>query len=124
MVVVEARDKDTLTKAVFENVRAGTTIYTDCWAGYRGLELMGLGFDHNTVNHAHNFVNPLDRDVHTNTIERYWRCLRESIPKTITNDWVESYIDKFLFYHHAGCKTTWDKFHAIINLCQIHDPRN
>ena len=122
VVVVEARDKDTLTKAVFENVRAGTTIYTDCWRGYCKLRQPDLGYTHKKVNHSKNFVNPDDPDVYTNTVERAWRTLRENIPLQAGLDNVESYIQKFLFFRHAGCTNSISKFNAMIELCRRSYP--
>uniref|UniRef100_A0A182W8J4 DDE_Tnp_IS1595 domain-containing protein n=1 Tax=Anopheles minimus TaxID=112268 RepID=A0A182W8J4_9DIPT len=44
-----------------------TLILSDSWAGYNGLS--ALGFQHETVNHSNNFVDPLQGDVHTQRIE-------------------------------------------------------
>ena len=42
----------------------------DEWAAYRKV-YEELGFDHETVNHSKNYVNPLT-GVHTQAIESYW----------------------------------------------------
>jgi hypothetical protein len=49
-------------------------LYTDCWAGYNGLE--AAGFPHRTVNHSQHYVAPEDPDVHTQHIENLWSVLR------------------------------------------------
>ena len=36
-MVVENRKSDTLSKAVFENVESGSSIYSDCWKAYNQL---------------------------------------------------------------------------------------
>jgi transposase-like protein len=64
LVVVPNRTADTLTTIIHRFVRPGSTIYTDCWAGYSNLE--SLGYAHRTVNHSQTFR---DGDVCTNTIE-------------------------------------------------------
>ena len=61
-MVVENRKSDTLSNAVFENVESGSSIYSDCWKAYNKLSQMGLNFNHQTVNHSQNFVNPNDPD--------------------------------------------------------------
>lgn len=53
---VADRSGDTLLSVIQQHVAAGSTVVTDCWAGYRGLA--GLGFNHLTVNHTQNFVDP------------------------------------------------------------------
>ena len=124
VVIVENRNQNTLSKAVFENIQSDSIIYSDCWRGYRKLSQMGLGFDRKTVNHSQNFVNPLDRDVYTNTVERAWRSLREDIPKQVGLDAVESYIARFMFFMNAHAKDTQSKFNAMVDLCRVFFPVN
>ena len=123
-VITAVRDKDTLKKILFENVEKDSTIYTDCWRGYVDVEEMGLGFVHGTVNHTTNFVNPTDPDIYTNTVERSWRSLKEALPKQVGLEHVQSYIERFLFFHHAGCRNSGERFQAIVNLCQAFYPVN
>ena len=35
VVIVENRNQNTLSKAVFENIQSDSIIYSDCWRGYR-----------------------------------------------------------------------------------------
>ena len=123
-MVVENRKSDTLSKAVFENVESGSSIYSDCWKAYNKLSQMGLNFNHQTVNHSQNFVNPNNPDVNTNTVERSWRSLRENVPMQVGLDSVESYIDKFLFFHNKNHKGTKARFDAIVSLLNDFSPRN
>ena len=83
---------------------------------------MRLNYTHVTVNHSENFVNPLDPDVYTNTIERAWRTLRENIPKQVGLDAVESYIQRFLFFHNANCRDSQSRFNAMVELCKQFFP--
>ena len=117
VVVTEARSAADLNKIIFENVRAGTRILTDCWRGYNRVAQLGLGFAHATVNHKHFFVNPFDRTVHTNTIERLWRSLRESIPDQTRKENVESYIHQFVFFHNGLIGTNKTRFELVTELC-------
>ncbi|KII67214.1 hypothetical protein RF11_03425 [Thelohanellus kitauei] len=48
------------------------------WKSYRDLN--NHGFEHLTVNHSVNFVDP-DCGAHTNNIDRIWRDVRSSIPR-------------------------------------------
>ena len=55
-------------------------VISDCWKAYGGLQ--SIDFNHFTVNHIMNFVEP-DSGAHTQHIERLWRYLRNSIPRQI-----------------------------------------
>ena len=51
----------------FRWVKPGSTIYSDYWKAY--LHLGEIGYKHGTVNHSHNFVNPQNPIIHTQSIE-------------------------------------------------------
>jgi len=51
------RDADTLLPFIERHVELGTTIWTDFWRRYNGLE--ALEYDHQTVNYTTNFVDPI-----------------------------------------------------------------
>uniref|UniRef100_A0A182RMF9 DDE_Tnp_IS1595 domain-containing protein n=1 Tax=Anopheles funestus TaxID=62324 RepID=A0A182RMF9_ANOFN len=70
--VLETRE--VLHELIQRHVVSGTRILSDCWAGYNGLG--ALGYEHATVNHSRNFVDPLQGDVHTQRIENVWRWLK------------------------------------------------
>ena len=76
---------------------------------------MGLNFNHQTVNHSQNFVNPNNPDVNTNTVERSWRSLRENVHVLVGLDSVESYIDTFLFFGNKNRKGTKVRFDEIVS---------
>jgi transposase-like protein len=47
-VLVDKRPKSILHQICKDFINMGSTIYTDCWKGYIGLD--ALGFTHKTVN--------------------------------------------------------------------------
>ena len=62
--------RDTLHNFIRENVKPGSTVYTDDHRGYRDLH----DYDHHTVKHsAREYV---DGDVTTNDIESIWAVLK------------------------------------------------
>ena len=77
-VPVEDRTSDTLLGVIQEYIAEGTTIISDCWKAYNCLEQEG--YNHLTVNHSVNFVDPVT-GAHTNTIERTWRDIKSLVPK-------------------------------------------
>ncbi|XP_037787789.1 uncharacterized protein LOC119583392 [Penaeus monodon] len=77
-VPVQTRDSLTLLKVIKERIHPGTTVISDCWKAYNCLETEG--YQHLTVNHSYNFVDP-DTKAHTNTIERKWRDAKAKVPR-------------------------------------------
>ena len=61
----------------FRWIRPGSIINTDAWSSYNRLHR--LGYKHGVVNHSMNFVNPLDREIHTQSIERQWKILKTGL---------------------------------------------
>ncbi|XP_052889554.1 uncharacterized protein LOC128297888 [Anopheles moucheti] len=94
---VEARTQAVLHELIQRHVAPGTRILSDCWAGYNGLT--GLGYDHATVNHSYNFVDPLQGDVHTQRIENVWRWLKHFLKQKGTNiqGSLEGYFAEYMF---------------------------
>jgi transposase-like protein len=72
------RDRQTLQALITKHVAPDTTIMTDCWKGYEGLD--EIGFEHFTVNHSYNFVDP-DTGANTQRIESSWRALRKKLSR-------------------------------------------
>jgi len=70
MFVVEDRTAKTLTEMIERFIKPGTTIYSDCWKGYVGLD-DHPDYEHLQVNHSIHFKDP-ETGVHTNAIESSW----------------------------------------------------
>ena len=98
--LVPDRSEDTLVRVLLENVFTGTTIMSDCWRGYQNLS--EFGFHHETVNHSRNFLDPDDSGIHTQTIERTWRGLKENIPKSSRYEARFSYLIMYSFKRHTN----------------------
>jgi transposase-like protein len=73
------RDHETLLRLIQKHIRPNTTIITDKWKGYIGLQ--NKEFGHMTVNHRYNFVDP-DSGAHTQTIESSWRPLKHKLTRS------------------------------------------
>ena len=60
MYTVPDRSAPTLLPIIQNAIRPGTTIMSDLWRAYGGIgAIQGMGFDHLTVNHSVNFVDPI-----------------------------------------------------------------
>ena len=83
--IAEDKTAATLLNAITRHVREGSIIYSDLWSSYVNIN-RDLGFEHFTVNHSENFVDP-ETGTHTNTIEGYWNDLKLRIsPRARTKD--------------------------------------
>ena len=83
--VVVRRTKEVLHDIIKANVRRGTTIFTDEWCGYSGLE--NEGYCHKTICHKRRFSRfEIDGTtaikITTNHIERVWVELRKTMKHT------------------------------------------
>ncbi len=89
------RDKTTLRDLITKNVADGSTIMTDCWKGYEGLN--DIGIQQLTVNHSYHYVDP-DTWANTQTIESTWRPLRRRLSRgRITKDKMASHPCEFMW---------------------------
>ena len=78
LIPVPDRTRPTLEALIIEYIRPGTTIHSDQWAAYGNLANLvnpatglNMGYTHLTVNHRHNFVDPITGAT-TNHIESMW----------------------------------------------------
>ena len=96
LVPVPSRDAPTFLGVIRKGKHPGSVVVSDCWSAYNTLE--EEGFQHLSVNHSLNFVNPTDPEAHTQTIERTWSDVRGGLPRygRRTEHFVE-YLAEFLF---------------------------
>jgi transposase-like protein len=74
--VITERDKATLHSHVAECIETGTTVYSDEWGAYDGLN---SNYVHQIINHAEKYV---DGRVHTNGMENFWSLLKRGLSGT------------------------------------------
>ena len=61
-----------------------------------------MNLTHYWVNHSLHFANPIEPNIHTNSIEGFWSNLKKSlaIPIKHLDDYINSYLfEKFIFNH-------------------------
>lgn len=57
MSIVPDREAPTLLNIIYNRCHPGTIIYSDCWSSYNKISKL-KEFDHKTVNHSVNFIDP------------------------------------------------------------------
>lgn len=107
------RDLRTIHEIIGQFVEKDSTIVTDGWAAYRGIEKCGYA-DHLIVNHTERFVDPLGH--HTQRAESRWRELRRLLhPGGRRKERIDDHLVEFLWRRH--CKTRrLDTFMQLISL--------
>ena len=81
LVPVDKRDSQTLIPLIQSKIQEGTRIISDCWKSYNVLS--ELDFEHLTVNHQYNFVDP-NTLAHTQNIQNLWWQVKRQLPETYT----------------------------------------
>ena len=74
---------------------------TDCWRSYDTLE--DYGYVHKKVNHSVSFVNPEDREIHTQTIENLLGKIKPFLRSKGTNK--KTLISYIREYEFKRCST-------------------
>lgn len=120
LTVVPDRTGKTLLEFIKDHVEEGTTIHTDKWKGYDRLS--EEGFEHFTVNHTENFVDP-ETGSSTQIIERLWRDLKLPLKRYngIPREDVDLFLCEFVWRRHLKrCGREADFNAAIELLKEIH----
>lgn len=100
MYAVPNRTAATLLPIIQVSIRPGTTIMSDLWRAYGGIAAMG--FQHLTVNHQMNFVDPVT-GAHTQKVERSWKSAKRRNKRQ--NGTHRQMLDSYL------CEFMWRKRH-------------
>ena len=80
-----SRNMPNLEPLIIKHIKKGSIIMSDCWGAYRNINSLvdangaSMNYCHYAVNHSISFVNPENRWVHTQTVERFWGDLKDHI---------------------------------------------
>ena len=73
--IIPNRRDETTDTFILANIKRSSTIYTDCWSSYEGIDNF-FGYRHETCNHSQYVFSP------TNHIEAIWSALKRFIRRT------------------------------------------
>lgn len=111
--VVKKLDKDGLQGPVYRHVEYESTVYTDAFAGYKGLH---WDFVHKVIDHAEAYARGI---VHTNGLENFWSLLKRSIKGTyvsIAPFHLFRYLDEQTFRFNERKDTDQGRFEKLVSL--------
>lgn len=97
--------------AIVENVRRGSTVYSDCHRGYQNLH----GYKHESV--AHSVGEYVKGQAHTNGIESFWALLKRGyygIYHQMSTEHLHRYVDEFAHRHNTANENLVDCLNATI----------
>lgn len=103
---------DTLKPRVRKSVKPGSTVYTDKWTGYTGLEGR---YDHETINHLERYV---EGRIHTNGIENFWALLKRGLNGTyisVRPEHLFRYLDERAFTYNERNLTDLGRFSTVLS---------
>jgi transposase-like protein len=121
--VIPNVQRETLQNEILDNVKYGSTVYTDNWVGYDGVRNR---FVHEVINHANSYVNGR---IHTNGIENFWSLLKRGLKGTyvaVEPFHLDRYIDEQAFrYNNRGTKDNPlnDSDRFMVALSQVANKR-
>lgn len=109
---VQAADKETLQSIIAENVKQGSTIYSDSHKAYEGM----TGYRHEAVCHS---VGEYIRDqAHTNGVESFWALLKRGyygVHHYMSEKHLHRYVDEFSHRHNTAKLGIIDSLRATID---------
>jgi transposase-like protein len=114
LVTVPNRNAATLQALILKHILPGSHIMSDGWAAYAGIPALGGGiYEHSVVVHQHNFVDPMDCDVHTQSVENMWMRAKRKLKRQFgtSRALFESYLHEFAYRNFFTGK---DLFNAFI----------
>ena len=90
----------TVQGKVREYVLPKSLVFTDDWAGYRGLG--GQDYSHRRINHSARIY--VQGDVHTQTIEGFWSLVKNGLRgvyHSVSAKWLQGYLNEYAWrYNH------------------------
>jgi transposase-like protein len=110
--VVADRSAETLQAQVRATVQPGSTVMTDEWIGYEGLD---ADYIHNVINHS---IKYAEGNIHTNGAENFWTLFKRCINGTYVSvecDHLAAYLDEEVFRFNERKDKDKDRFVEVLH---------
>ena len=115
--IVKDRSQNTLMPLIHKYIKEFSIIHSDNWKSYIHINELPTIYQHYTVVHNENFVDPITGS-NTQKCERMWRELKkikkryEGIPRHRIN----SHLQEFIFRHNTNLKDKDDPYLFILDI--------
>lgn len=109
--VIQNTDAETLHGNVRANVEEGSSLFTDEWRSYRGLD---KDYIHEVINHSIEYVRG---NVHTNSIENFWSLLKRTLKGTYVSVepfHLDRYLDEQTFRFNERKRNDKERFLGVV----------
>ena len=112
--VVKSTSSKYLTPEIIKHIKAGATLYTDEWIGYKNMDEF---YNHLFVDHsAKEYVK---NGIYTNTVEGFWSLFKRGITGIyhfVSRKHLQKYVDEFVFrYNTRNFATETARFDYLLN---------
>jgi transposase-like protein len=90
---------DTLRGLIKEHVLPKSTVFTDDFRSYNGLD--ARGYTHQRINHSEKVY--VVGEIHTNTIEGFWSLIKRGISGVYHNvgrNYLQTYLNEYSFRYN------------------------
>jgi transposase-like protein len=98
--------------AIRRHVEPRSTVYTDDYSGYSGLNQV---YDHHSINHSHRVY--VDGHVHTQTVEGFFSLVKNGIRgvyHVVSAKWLQGYLNEYAWrYNHRDDRESM--FRLLLN---------
>ena len=97
-IPVPKRDAFNLLSIIYKHIESGTVIISDCLKAYNEIKRFDKSFEHLTVNHSLNFVDPVTQ-AHTNGVESIWNSAKTQFKtmRGVSRKYLDSYLTEFMW---------------------------
>lgn len=106
-------DGATISRRIYGNVKAGSTVYTDSASAYSPVD--GLFYHHDTVNHG--IGEYVRGQAHTNGLESFWSMLKRGYQGTyhkMSVKHLDRYVTEFAGRHNVRTLDTLDQMALVV----------
>ena len=120
--LVPRRTKKELMDKIRNNIAPGSVIMSDEWRAYNDIPRYN-GYQHRTVCHAENFVNPQDNNVHTQNNESFWGHAKKYFKNMhgVRRERLDVFLDEIVYRWN---NKDVDMFHNTLGLIHRYYPPN
>lgn len=117
--VMENTGSATLLSIISENIKDGSTLYTDEWTAYNGISKIDNGFTHEKV--IHNAKEYVNDKAHTNSVECFWSHLKRGVGGIY--HWcsvkhLQAYVDEYALRYNTRKIKTDSRFNLVLQNCE------